>query len=112
MNHLISDIFEKYDIWAFQNRIDCPHMTSRPLFSVIWNLVIFVQIMQQIYEPFKKSKYDRFLWVVKKWSRPRMRTVDTVLESLDVILFRNFTYQVIHLSNLSGSGSQCTTGNP
>ena len=30
-----------------------------------------------------------------------MRTVDTVLENLDVMALRNITYQVIHLSNLT-----------
>ena len=33
-------------------------------------------------------------------SRSRMRTIDTLLENSDVILFENVTYEVIHLSYL------------
>ena len=35
-----------------------------------------------------------------------MERIDTVLESSDVILFENFTYQVIHLSCLSDLKAQ------
>ena len=40
-----------------------------------------------------------------------MRTIDTVLEILDAIMFRKFAYWVIYLINLSDSESQCTTEN-
>ena len=85
-------MIKKYDVSAFQNRVDCFHTTSRSFFSFIWNLIIFVQIMCQICQPWKKGKYHWFLQVCKKWSRSRMKTVDTVLESWDIILFdhRNF----------------------
>ena len=41
MNHLIGDTFEKYGIETFQNRIDCPHTTSRSISTWSWNLVTF-----------------------------------------------------------------------
>ena len=41
MNHLISHIFEKYDIWAFQNRIDRSHKTFRSKYVICWSFIIF-----------------------------------------------------------------------
>ena len=41
VNHLISKISEKYNIQTFQNRIDCPHTTSRSISNWSWNLLTF-----------------------------------------------------------------------
>ena len=62
--------------------------------SFISNLIIFVQIMCQICQPWKKGKYHWFLQVCKKWSRGRMKTVDTVLESWDIILFYHINFEI------------------
>ena len=41
MNHLISKISQKYNNQTFQNRIDCPHTTSRSISNWSWNLLTF-----------------------------------------------------------------------
>ena len=52
MNRLISEIYENYDIYTFQNCIDCPHTTSRSISNWSWNLLTF-QNFHLLVENFK-----------------------------------------------------------
>ena len=51
-----------------------------------------ISIFENFDPQMKILKYQQISGLSRYWSRSRMRTVDTVLESLDVILFKHATY--------------------